>query len=201
MTTDAKVQIGLSTDFLEGTSVTTPAGANLFREGVVLSDPDNASGRANVRELGVQLLATDKGIVTNTVIHGLSTGGGGGYHDVKVTPSGALTVEANVQGTVPTTDSTDIEYIPVATTVTAVGDTTIYTPATGKRVRLHWIYAINDPLASTSTKITVKIGTQTYYVAWAISKRQQFTGAINAPLIINLSALGNVAVTAFIEEI
>lgn len=95
MTTDAKVQIGLSTDFLEGTSVTTPAGANLFREGVVLSDPDNASGRANVRELGVQLLSTDKGIVTNSIIHGLSTGGGGGYHDVKVTPSGALTVESN----------------------------------------------------------------------------------------------------------
>ena len=37
MTTDAKVQIGNSADFLEGTSVNTLAGANLFREGVVLS--------------------------------------------------------------------------------------------------------------------------------------------------------------------
>lgn len=100
MTTDAKVQIGLSTDFLEGTSVTTPAGANLFREGVVLSDPDDAQGRANVRQLSTQLLNSDKGIVTNTVIHGVTTGGGGGYHDVKVTPSGALTVEAVVTGTV-----------------------------------------------------------------------------------------------------
>jgi hypothetical protein len=29
-------------------------------------------------------------------MHGLTTGGGGGYHDVKVTPSGALTVEATL---------------------------------------------------------------------------------------------------------
>ena len=48
MTTDAKVQIGNSADYLEGTSVTTPAGANLFREGVVVSDPDNAQARAKI---------------------------------------------------------------------------------------------------------------------------------------------------------
>jgi hypothetical protein len=43
---DAKVQIGLSTDFLEGTSVDTPAGDGLFREGVVISDPTVAAARA-----------------------------------------------------------------------------------------------------------------------------------------------------------
>ena len=37
----------------------------------------------------------DIGMVTNTVIHGLTTGGGGGYVDVKVNPSGALTVDAS----------------------------------------------------------------------------------------------------------
>lgn len=95
MTQDAKVQIGLSTDFLEGTSVDTPAGNSLFREGVVLSDPDDAQGRANVRQLGTQLLAADKGIVTNTVIHGLTTAGHGAYVDVKVNPSGALAVDAS----------------------------------------------------------------------------------------------------------
>lgn len=45
---DAKVQIGLSTDFLEGTSVNTPAGDNLFREGVVVSDPTDAQARAKI---------------------------------------------------------------------------------------------------------------------------------------------------------
>ena len=48
MSQDAKVQIGLSTDYLEGTAVDTPAGAKLFREGVVLSDPDVAGARARI---------------------------------------------------------------------------------------------------------------------------------------------------------
>lgn len=103
--------------------------------------------------------------------------------------------------TFPTSDSTDTEWIPVATTVVNAGETTLYTPAAGKRVRLHWIYAINDPVSSTSTKITIKIGTQVYYVAWALSKRQQFTGPVDGSLSIILSSPGEVAVTAFIEEI
>lgn len=35
-------------------------------------------------------------VATSAVIHGLTTGGGGGYVDVKVTPSGALTVESTI---------------------------------------------------------------------------------------------------------
>lgn len=198
---DAKVQIGLSGEFLEGTSVDTPAGTNLFREGVVVSDPTDPQARANIRPLSVDLQQTDMGIVTHSVIQGFSTGGGGGFHDVKVTPSGALTVEATIQEPLATTDSTDIEYLPVATTIMALGDTVVYTPAAGKRVRLHWVYAINDPYSLTSSKITIRIGTKVLYVAWAISKRQQFTGDINAPLVVNLSSAANVAFTAFVEEI
>ena len=48
MSVDAKVQIGLSTDFLEGVGVDTPAGMNLFREGVVISDPDVSGARAKI---------------------------------------------------------------------------------------------------------------------------------------------------------
>jgi hypothetical protein len=259
MSQDAKVQIGLSSDFLEGVGVTTPAGANLFREGVVISDPELPGARAEVRTLGAELTTNDYGLITHSVIQGFSTGGGGGYHDVKVTPSGALTVEANivepvaldaatlaalenvnatVSGTVEITndvgnpipvsgsvsatvtatdldirnlssvqdnvrafDSTDSEYLRVATSVTAIGDTTLVTPSAGKRIRLQWVYAINDPVASTSTKITVKLGTAVQYVAWAISKRQQLTGAVDAPLVINLSNVGDVAVTVFYQEV
>ena len=100
MTVDAKVQIGLSSDFLEGTKVTTPAGSDLFREGVVISDPEIPGARAEVRQMGTELTTGDWGLVTHSVIQGFSTGGGGQYHDVKVTPSGALTVEADVVGTV-----------------------------------------------------------------------------------------------------
>lgn len=98
-------------------------------------------------------------------------------------------------------DSTDVEYLKVATTVTSAGDTTLVTPSSGKSIRLHWVYAINDPTASTSTKITIKLGSAVQYVAWAISKRQQLTGAVNQPLVINLSNTGDVAVTIFYEEV
>jgi hypothetical protein len=108
---------------------------------------------------------------------------------------------SSVQDNVRAFDSTDSEYLRIATSVTATGDTTLVTPAAGKRIRLQWVYAINDPTAVLSTKITIKLGTAVQYVAWAISKRQQLTGAVDAPLIVNLSNLGDVAVTVFYQEV
>lgn len=45
---DYLVRIGLSNDYLEGTKVDTDAGPNLFREGVLVSDPEFAAARARV---------------------------------------------------------------------------------------------------------------------------------------------------------
>lgn len=59
---------------------------------------DGTGDVVDVVALSVNLQATDKGLVTNTVIHGQTTGGGGGYVDVKVTPSGALTTESTLAG-------------------------------------------------------------------------------------------------------
>lgn len=59
---------------------------------------DGAGDICDVKELSVALAGTDKGLVTNTIIHGETTGGGGGYVDVKVTPSGALTTESTLAG-------------------------------------------------------------------------------------------------------
>lgn len=59
---------------------------------------DGAGDIADVKLLSVALVNTDKGLVTNTVIHGETTGGGGGYVDVKVTPSGSLTTESTLAG-------------------------------------------------------------------------------------------------------
>lgn len=42
--------------------------------------------------LGTSLTDGDIGLVTNTVIHGKTTAGGGSFVDVKVTPSGAMAV-------------------------------------------------------------------------------------------------------------
>lgn len=52
-------------------------------------------GTAGTKALGTALVSGDIGLVTNTVIHGLTTGGGGGYVDVKVNPSGSLTTDAS----------------------------------------------------------------------------------------------------------
>lgn len=49
---------------------------------------------------------TTLAIVTRSVIAGQTTGGGGGYHNVKVTPSGALTAEVNDGGGSLTVDGT-----------------------------------------------------------------------------------------------
>lgn len=60
----------------------------------------NPSGTsADIKALNVQVTATDNGLITNAVLHGLTTAGGGTYVDVKVNPSGALTVDATQSGT------------------------------------------------------------------------------------------------------
>lgn len=59
---------------------------------------DGAGDIVDVVALNVALQATDKGLVTNTIIHGETTGGGGGYVDVKVTPSGAMVTESTLAG-------------------------------------------------------------------------------------------------------
>lgn len=55
--------------------------------GIKITDGTNTN---TIKLLSTQVVAADYGIVTNTVIHGLTTAGGGSYVDVKVNPSGAL---------------------------------------------------------------------------------------------------------------
>lgn len=61
-----------------------------------LTGINSIDGKLAVKPLGTPVVTADLGVITNTVIHGLSTGGGGGYVDVKVNPSGSLTVESSV---------------------------------------------------------------------------------------------------------
>jgi len=89
----------------------------------------------------------------------------------------------------------------VVATVTASGSTTVYTPAAGRRVRLRWIYALNDPGSSASPLIKVFLGAQEKYRVYALSKRQLVTGPVNGALIIDLSEAAEVAVTALLEEV
>lgn len=51
-----------------------------------------------IQRLDQQIIGSSFGIITNTVIHGLTSAGGGSYVDVKVSPSGALLVENTPSG-------------------------------------------------------------------------------------------------------
>lgn len=76
-------------------TVSLPTGASTSANqtsGGQKSQVVNSAGTSvDAKTLATQVVSTDVGLVTNTVIHGLSTGGAV-YVDVKVTPSGALSV-------------------------------------------------------------------------------------------------------------
>lgn len=98
-------------------------------------------------------------------------------------------------------DSGEQDYTHVVATVTASGDTTLYTPVAGKRLRLRWIYAINDPDSEANPLIKIFLGNQEKYRVYAISKRQQTTGPVDGALKVNLSEAGSVACTFLLEEV
>jgi hypothetical protein len=84
----------------------TVTSTRLLVDGSGVTQPVSLSGNVNTtisgvvkKTLGTQVVSADTGLVVNAVMHGLSTGGGGGYFDVKVNPSGALTVDATQSGT------------------------------------------------------------------------------------------------------
>jgi hypothetical protein len=78
------------TEYTEGDVDTTITGTAMMAEYVSTS----TLRPVNTKQLSTQVTSSDWGIVTNSVIHGLSSAGGGSFVDVKVTPSGALNVAA-----------------------------------------------------------------------------------------------------------
>lgn len=58
---------------------------------------DGGGDVVDVKLLSVVPLSTDKGMITQSIIHGLNSGGGGTYVDVKVNPAGKLLVTADLE--------------------------------------------------------------------------------------------------------
>lgn len=102
---------------------------------------------------------------------------------------------------IPGLDSGEQEYTHIVATVSATGNTVIHTPSPGMRLRLHWMYAINDPALASAPLIQVFLGNEEKYRVYALSKRQVVTGPINGTLNITLGGSGSVAVTALVDEI
>lgn len=89
----------LQVDVLTNVLPTGAATSAAQTDGSQKSQIVDATGEiVEVKALNVALAGTDKGLVTNSVIHGETTGGGGGYVDVKVTPSGALVTDSTISG-------------------------------------------------------------------------------------------------------
>lgn len=81
----------------------TVTSTRLLVDGSGVTQPVSVSSNVNTtisgvtkKTLGTAVVSADTGLVVNAVMHGQATGGGGGYVDVKVNPSGALTVEATL---------------------------------------------------------------------------------------------------------
>lgn len=98
-------------------------------------------------------------------------------------------------------DSGEQNYTHVVATITATGPTVIYTPVSGKRIQLRWIYAISDPALTASPLIQVFLGDEEKYRVYALSKRQLTTGPVDGSLSFELSEAGSVAVTVLLEEV
>lgn len=102
---------------------------------------DVASGewkRINTKTLGTQLTTDDAGQITNSIIHGRSSAGGGTYVDVKVTPSGALVTE--------TTTATLTERYDIQGTTMYVGEASVGTAqsATGWTITKYDLSDLTD---------------------------------------------------------
>lgn len=108
----------------------------------------------------------------------------------------------NDDGSLAGGDSGERDLLHAVATVNTSGDTTVVTPTSGKKLVVHWVYAITDPASSSYPLIKFVLGTREIYRAFAIAKRQQVTGATDETLKVNLSASGpQVAVTVIYEEI
>lgn len=81
----------------------------------------DGAGVVNTKQLGTQLTNSDIALVTNTVIHGRTSGVSSSFVDVLVSAAGALTVDATVSSSaLPTGAATEATLSALNTKVTAV---------------------------------------------------------------------------------
>jgi len=147
-------------------------------------------------EVGNNILGTDIGITTKSVVFGLNSGGGGSYEPVKVTPSGALTVEATIEdggnsitvdGTVAATQSGTWNINNVAGTVSLpTGAATETTLATANSNLLVVAGSIDNGVQAVGLRqkrisVTPTISTSIYATGDAVGGLMTFSNAARVP--------------------
>jgi hypothetical protein len=86
---------GVSTAANQVTSNTSLASIDSKLTSPLSTKITNGTTSVDVINLGTQVTTSNNALVTNSVIHGLSSAGGGQYVDVKVNPSGTLQVDGS----------------------------------------------------------------------------------------------------------
>lgn len=155
--------------YTEGDVDTTITGRAILAEDVSTSTLKTF----NTKQLSTQVTSSDWGVVTNTVIHGLTTAGGGSFVDVKVNPSGALTVASTQDGTWNITNITGTVSLPTGASTSALQT------------------AGNASLASIDTKLTSPIQVQT--IAGSAGSTQLETLLYASKTITTTASLVNVS--------
>lgn len=114
-------------------------------------------------------------------------------------PSGASV------GALVTAGTEDFRYeggkTPIAQVVSAAGDTPLATPAAGKRLRVFWVSFIPSVDNVAANLVTVKVGTRSLYVGYAMAHWEVFDGLVDAPLVVNCATAEPVAINIHYQEI
>lgn len=128
--------------------------AELRADRVDVALDDGSGNKVTIHDLATQPTDSDYGIVTHSMIHGHTTAGGGSFVDVKVNPSGALTVDATQSG-IWTVDGplTDTELRATAVPVDASGTTVpVSGPLTDAQLRASAV-----PVDASGTTVPVDV--------------------------------------------
>lgn len=137
-----------------------------------------------LKTLGTQVVSADIGIVTNSVIHGLTTGGGGGYVDVKVNPSGALTVDATQSGTWNITNITGTVSLPTGAATSALQTTgnTSLSSIDGK------LNSLGQKVSTGSVPVVIASDQSTLNISGSFTNAGLGTGLLSTTVSVTTSA-------------
>lgn len=130
--------------------------------------------------------------------------------DVRTNQTGNVTLYDEA-GTAVTITSGRLSVLPrgaavsgVPATITNTTQTTVYTPTSGKAVRLKWI-GLKTPAGAADTVVTIRIGATTIY-QWPMTALDVFShstireGAADAVLSVQCSVASTVYVNIDVEE-
>jgi hypothetical protein len=196
-----------ATQAVSAASLPLPTGAaSEAKQDVGNTSLSSINSKINTKTLSTQLQSTDVGLITNTVIHGLASGGGGGYIDVKVNPSGSLVVDATGSAVsvtnFPATQQVSAIALPLpagAATEATLGQIATKTPALGQALSSASspvvIASDQAPIpVTTSSGITIQTPTSNALAALnAVVQYQLETGGLYYLTVTNAPA----ATTAF----